>query len=93
MTKAVLILTCVAVLLAGTSAADHYATKADYKAGRLTPGAPFPKGSGSSCQDTLVEILCPLPFVFNGDTSGSLNTVVTLLPTCNGNFTIRSRSR
>ncbi len=72
----------------GTSAADYYAIKADYKAGKLTPSAALPKGSGSSCRDDLVEIPCVWGSSrFNGNTSGSLNTVDTLPLPCNGNYT------
>lgn len=71
MRKIALLLMSLAMLFVGSSAADYYATKADYRAGKLTPGPPLPKGSGSSCRDDLVEI-CENEFIreFDGDTSG-----------------------
>ena len=83
-----LLLAFAAVLLNGSTVADHNATKADYNAGKLTPSDPLPKGSGCSCQDALVGIRPPSPFNFNGDTTGSLNTVDTLPLACNGNHTV-----
>ena len=73
--KKMLVLTCALALLVGTTTlADHYATKADYKAGKLTPSAPIPKGSGDQCSDALVDI-APVTLAndynFTGDTAGS----------------------
>jgi hypothetical protein len=87
--KKMLVLTCALALCVGTTAlADHYATKADYHAGKLTPSAPLPKGSGDSCQDILEDLIPPSPYVATADTTGSTNTVDVLPLTCNSNYTI-----
>jgi hypothetical protein len=87
--KKMLVLTCALALLGGTTAmADYYATKADYKAGKLTPAGPLPKGSGNDCMDSLFDLLPPSPRIVNGDTTGSTNTVDTLPLGCNGNYTV-----
>jgi hypothetical protein len=83
----------VAVLLCSATAvtmADYYATKADYRAGKLTEGTPIaPKGGGGGADDCTSppEITGPLDFNGNGDTTGAASDVDTIPIACNGNYT------
>jgi hypothetical protein len=86
MRRTILVLIASSVLLAGTAPAEdgYYATKADEKAGRLTPG-PVP-GSGSRTPETGGENcanpsgIASLPFSDSDNTTGHVNDVGTLPP-------------
>lgn len=76
------------VIAAAPAMADYYATKQDFLAGKLTPGAPpIPfKAGGDTC--TSPPSITPSGNMFNfsdsGDTTGGSSTVAAVPNTCTG---------
>ncbi len=76
-----------ALALAVPASADYYKSKADERAGILTPGNPpqppggGPNVGGETCPGTTVA--APLPFNDSDDTRGNISDVGTLPAGCN----------
>ena len=69
--------------------ADYYATKADYRAGKLTPGEKASRDGSDDCNSP-PDMGCPIifgdPFTDTGDTTGATSTIDTIPSACNGNY-------
>ncbi len=89
MKKALLVVFVLALVAATVPAtADYYRTKADYRAGKLTPGnPPGPKAGTDDCaMPTPITGGDPLSFSDTGDTTGATDTVSAVPLACNGNY-------
>jgi len=85
--KKALILICLIGLAGGAVlAADYYATKADYRAGIMTPGAPAPKAGTDDCTSP-TGVGATLPYNDTGDTSAATSNVDSVPISCNGFYT------
>lgn len=86
-----LVLTLVAltvVVPAAFAAGGHYATKADYRNGILTPGdAPLDGSDTCAAPPTIPGLAAAQVFNDSGTTIGKTNTVGTIPLACNGNYT------
>ena len=68
--------------------ADYYATKADYRAGKLTPGEQVSREGGDDCNSP-PDMGCPglfVPFIDSGDTTSATSNVDTIPESCNGKY-------
>ena len=74
-------------LLAGSAYADHYATKADYRIGKITKSETVAPRAGSDDCSAPPRIIGN-PFEDGGDTTGATNTVGQIPVSCNGNYDI-----
>lgn len=94
MRKSILALTLVLLTVAGIAAAapDYYATKADERAGKLTPGqpprsaGPIPNAGGDTCASATV--IAATPYADTGDTTGAGNDVSSIPPGCSNYTTV-----
>ena len=79
----------VLVVLGSTSVADYYATKADYRAGKLTAGEQVSKAGSDDCISPPI-LDCPGGFfevvTDTGDTTGAASDIDSIPLTCNGNY-------
>jgi hypothetical protein len=91
MQSKVLTLTALGLALgvpAAFAAGGHYATKADYRNGVLTPGEVPLDGSDTCAAPTVIPGLASgETYNDNGTTVGKTNTVGTIPLSCNGNYT------
>jgi hypothetical protein len=63
--------------------ADYYATKADYRQGRVTRAPATPKAGTDDCPGTPIAAV---PFDDVGDTTGAADGVSSIPEACNGNY-------
>ena len=82
----------VAALLCGATAvtlADYYATKADYRAGKLTDGYPVaPRGGGGQDDCSSPPVIADLDYSAANDTTSAASDVDDIPMACNGNYSI-----
>lgn len=91
MRKAV-VCTFAILLLSGLTVmtlADFYATKADYRIGKLTPGGPSADRTGTDDCVAPTQLLYDgfSPINDTGDTSSATSLIDTIPLSCNGNYT------
>jgi len=82
----------VILLVCGVTAvslADYYATKADYRIGRLTPGGPSPDRAGTDdcVAPTSLSLTGGFPVIDPGDTTGATSIIDAIPLACNGVYT------
>ena len=72
------------------SMADYYATKADYRIGKLTPGGPSPDKAGTddcTAPTSLNMLAGGGPVIEDpGDTTGASSVIDAIPLACNGNY-------
>ena len=78
------------LLVCGVTAvafADHYATKADYRIGKLTPGEASPEREGSDdCVSPTSLNAFTFPITDTGDTTGAASSIDDIPIACNGRY-------